>query len=372
LEGFARIVLGVTSPQLAEEVVDFLDRTGRARVVATASSAADLARVIAQGKPHAVVGEPDLVRSAGGVDGSAFLAVETAESVRALRSALEMGARGFYLWPAERTALAAAAVGTIPPPTGDTGSSGLVVAVYGPRGGVGTTFVATHLAAAFARRGQDTVLVDVDPAFADVTTALGAGPEGTVPGSAGARKVRTIADLGPVAEELSPRHLEEVLWSHSAGFRVLLAPLEPGREPDPFPAYRRAVRVLAATVDAVVLHLPRVLPEGFEEGLGLVDRILVVLSLDVLSFRAARRALGQLSAAGLADRCEFLVNRAARAEIVPGDVQRVFGRSPLCVVPTDRRARTAQDRGRLVAGRGGAIRSVDRLAARLLEKGAGR
>jgi Mrp family chromosome partitioning ATPase len=55
-----------------------------------------------------------------------------------------------------------------PPPTG-----GRVVAVWGPAGAPGRTTVATGVAAALARRGRPTLLVDADPWGGTVAQALG-------------------------------------------------------------------------------------------------------------------------------------------------------------------------------------------------------
>ena len=92
----ATIVLGLDPPELVEEVMDFLDRTGRARVVGTASTAHDLARTVRDRQPNAVVGQPALVSQAGSLNGSAYLALATAESVAVLREALHAGAKGFW------------------------------------------------------------------------------------------------------------------------------------------------------------------------------------------------------------------------------------------------------------------------------------
>jgi pilus assembly protein CpaE len=353
----ASVVVGLDPPELAEEVVDFLDRTGRVRVVATASDPQALARAIREREPHAVVGQPLLVRAAGSLNGSSFLALETVESVQAMRVALDAGARAFYLWPADREDLARAAEGALPVRRRAGAKRALVVAVYGPRGGVGTTFLATHLAAAFARTGQATVLADLDPAFGDVSAALGAPPE-----------ARSIVDIAPVAGELSEEHLGEVLWPHPAGFGVLLAPGDaPPRESVDILHYGAALSGLQAWRDVVVLHLPRALDEIALAGLERADRILVVVSLDVLAFRLAKRSVDVLGSLGLGGRCDVVVNRARRAEVVPADVQRVFGRPPLAVVPVDRRVQAAQDRGKLLRPRGRIGRAADRLARALLK-----
>src|SRR5919201_1101656 len=189
----ATIVLGLDPPELAEEVMDFLDRTGRARVVGTATNGPELGKAVRERQPNAVVAQPDLMEAAGPLDGSAFLALATSESVAVLRQSLRAGASGFFLWPDERAELARAASMSAPPPDRPDGSRALMVAVYGPRGGAGTTFVATHLAASFARDGKDAVLVDLDPVFGDVTAALGV-PSDPAP--------KTVADLVPVADEV--------------------------------------------------------------------------------------------------------------------------------------------------------------------------
>src|SRR5207302_695262 len=89
------------------------------------------------------------------------------------------------------------------------------VAVLGSRGGAGTTFLATQLAASFATRGIATAIADLDVVCSDLTAALG------IPAD---QPVRTVADLLPVADELTAEHLEQVLFRHAAGFSALLAP----------------------------------------------------------------------------------------------------------------------------------------------------
>lgn len=355
MDGVPRIVLGVEGHEVAEEVMHFLDRSGKARVVATAVDERQLAEAVRQLEPDAVVASPTLVPSASALNGSVLLAVDTAESVRSLRGALRAGARGFYVWPTERDELVEAA-GALPPEVLVEAPQGFVIAVYGPRGGVGTTFVATHLGSAIVRRAS-CILVDADLGFADLTHALGVPAE---------PPPRALTDILPVIDELAPQHLDEVMWEHSSGLRVLLAAGDEGQAPCVgADDVRRVVEVAARSAEVVVLHVPRGLDEVSKAALDAADRAVVVLSLDVMSFRAARRAV---AAAGIEDRCEYVVNRASRSEISPRDVERVFGRPPLAVIPVDRAIAVAQDHGRLIAPRGRVGRAVDRLARRLMEE----
>ncbi len=350
----ARVVLALEEHDVAEEVMHFLDRNGRIQIVGTCGDERQLAEAIRQLEPDAVVAQPALLGA--GVGPAALLAVDTRESVSSLRTAIRAGAQGFYVWPGDRGELLSAAEASAAP-VAQTGRRASVIAVYGPRGGVGATFVATHLAAAFARRPVETVLVDMDPVFGDVAAAIGVPAEDET--------VRTSADLLPLIDELSPVHLDEVLWSHPEGFRALLAP-----EPDAALTVgasdlRVAVDVAASMSDVVVLHLPRSHDEFARCGLALADRIVMVLSLDVLAFRDAKRALALIEALGALDRVSFVVNRARRSEVTPSDVHRVFGHAPLAVLPVDAGVAAAQDHGRLLPRRGRTGRSFDRLAARL-------
>jgi pilus assembly protein CpaE len=356
MEEVARVILALEEHDVAEEVMHFLDRTGRARVVATASDEHQLSEAIRQLEPDAVVGSPRLATSAR-LNGSALLAVDTTETVQILRRALEAGARGFFLWPADRGELARALARVFAPGPRERHTLGRVVAVHGPRGGAGATFLATHLAASFARRELRCVLVDLDLGIADIGPAVGAPVDGSL---------RTIADAVPMGEELTARHLDDLLWPHPDGFRVLLGPADvqvaervTARDIGP------VLEAVRSTADVVVVHVPRGMDDTVRLGLGLADVVVMVLGLDVLSFRAAKRVV---DATGLDDRCSFVVNRATRREISPDDVKRVFGRSPVAVIPVDRRVPAAQDHGRLLPARRRAGRSVDRLAAKLLER----
>ena len=355
MEDVARVVLALERPEVVEEVMHFLDRSGRSRVVGTASDPRQLAEAVRQLEPDTIVATPALLPSRAELNGSALLALDTTQSVASLRRALRAGAAGFYLWPAEREDLAIAT--TRARVAGDRAAerSAPVIAVYGPRGGAGTTFVATHLASAFARRKRECVLVDLDVVFADATGALGVPDE---------EPIRTVGDLLPLGDEVAPRHIEEIAWSHPQGFRVLLAPGDARAAAVDAGMYRAVVAAARRSCDVVVLHVPRGLDEVARAGLELAGRVVLVIGLDVLSFRDAQRAI---AAAGLEGRCEFVVNRAVRSEIAPADVERVFGRAPIAVLPASRAVPAAQDRGRLIPLRGRLGRGIDRLARRLME-----
>ena len=96
------------------------------------------------------------------------------------------------------------------------GLGGRLIAVAGAKGGVGTTTVALQLALAATRAmpGRPVCVVDFDLQKGDLRAFLDLPHR------------RSVVDLVEVASEISVRHLQETLYTHSEGFRVLLAPEE--------------------------------------------------------------------------------------------------------------------------------------------------
>jgi pilus assembly protein CpaE len=353
------VILGFEDPALQDEVLHFLDRLPRMRVVGAAADGRELERGIRDTHPDAAVVSPPLLTGRADLDGTALLVVAERETTDGLRSALRAGARGFYLWPEERDEMAREAERSART-TEEHATTGRVVAVQGARGGAGATFLATSLAAACAATGRSTVLVDFDTFYGDVTTALGVGSD-----------VRTSADLAPVLDEMTAEHVDRVLYAHPRGFHVLLAPQDPAQSALIGPhGLARAAEVLRSRFEAIVLHLPRSM-EAALPGLELADEVLIVVTLDVLAFRDAKRLLFYLAGLGLDDKCRLVVNRATRSEVVPEDAERVFGIPPVAVLGQDRSVVRVQNRGEIVGRRSGHLwRQVSRLARQFLEEDA--
>jgi pilus assembly protein CpaE len=353
------VILGFEEPALQDEVLHYLDRLPRIRVVGAAADGGELERRIRVARPDAAVVSPLVLNGSADLDGTALFVVAERETTDGLRSALRAGARGFYLWPEEREEMAREAERSAQPADKEHAATGRVVAVHAARGGAGATFLATSLAAVFSARGMSTVLIDFDTFYADVTTALGVGND-----------VRTAADLAPVVDEMTAEHVDRVLYAHPRGFHALLAPQDPAEPALVGPkALARAADVLRSRFEAIVLHLPRSM-EAALPGLEVADEVLVVVTLDVLAFRDAKRLLSYMSKFGLEGKCRLVVNRATRSEVVPEDAERVFGMRPVAILRRDRSVGRAQNRGEVVVRRSGHLwRQLSGLAKRVMEGG---
>ncbi len=354
MEQLTRVVLAVDAPEVLDEILHFLDRSGAVRVLATAEDARQVAEATTQLEPDVVIAEPRLASHVP--TSTPCIAIASRESVAALRAAIGAGVRAFTVWPVERDELlrhvrAFAATGRV------FERRAQVVAVHGSRGGAGCTFVATHLARAFASRGRSTVLLDVDPYGGDIETVLGL-PDG-------ADGVHPVSALIDVVDEMTPTGFMEALFSHASGFGVVAAS-PPDVAPPSEASVARLVDLAAAASDAVILHTARGLDPITRSCLNASDVILEVLSLDIPAFRAAVRTGARIAGADVEERTRFVVNRASRGEVVPADVERVFGRPADAVIPVDASVPRLQDHGRLLNPRSRAARAVARLAAQLI------
>ena len=340
----SRIVLGVQDLGVHQEVLDFLQRDARVEVVAATSEVARVRSVAASSSPDVVVVCPEIAHELPAGDGgrSGQLVVVASEmTVPVLRDAIEAGASGVFAWPDERDDLANTVSHARRLPAGGPSEHGKVIAVCGARGGAGVTFVASHLAASLSGLGLRTVLVDLDRTFADVTVALGVPPgDGT----------RTIADLLPVVDELSPDHLDDALYAHPRGFSALLSPT-PSAPPISSGLYAASVALLAAVFDVVVLHLPRDLDDVARRGIQLADDVVLVTTLDLFSLHGARCLIELLALGQGSPRLEVVINKLARGELSPRDVERVLGVRPSACIRLDGAVGRAQSRGELLPAR---------------------
>lgn len=158
---------------------------------------------------------------------------------------------------------------------------GRLVAVFSPKGGSGTTTIATNLAVALRQMGAGrVVLTDLSLQFGDVGVQLNIWSK------------YTIQDLLPRVDEIDDAMLAPVLQQHSSGIQVLLAPNTPDGAGE-------------ATVEQLNLVLDRLLERNnyvvvdtwsfLDDVAGMVlrraDEVLVVATPEVPALRSVKQFL---------------------------------------------------------------------------------
>ena len=240
-------------------------------------------------------------------------------------------------------------------------TSGRIVAVFSPKGGVGKTVVATNVAAALAERCSEPVcLADVDLQYGDVAVALGVPPE------------HSIVDAAGAAGRDDPGVVRELMTRHRSGLLVLPGPREPMMGLALDPAEVEALCTDLRTIAAVtVVDVPSVFDDATFAVLDAADEILLVASMDIPSIKNLKVGLQAFDLVGLAGpKLRLVLNRAtAQVKLDPREVERVLGIPVAFPVPYDVAVPVALNAGESVithAPRSAAARAFGHIAESVL------
>jgi pilus assembly protein CpaE len=200
---------------------------------------------------------------------------------------------------------------------------GRVVTVVGAKGGVGTSTVAVHLALAAREIGAESVaLVEYDLQGGDLRAFLDLPYR------------RSVADLATVADELTTRHLQEAMYTHASGMRVLLAPQEGEHAEGVTAAAARSILTAIRTrEDLTIVDAGATLSEASAIAVEMADTTLVVTTPDVVSLRGVVRlcSLWNRLKVEPADVAVLLNRTSRKLEVQPDLARRVV---PIPVLQT--------------------------------------
>ena len=379
----SRVLIGVADRDVAAQVGALAQEVRGFVLVGMAYDTDEVATALGRGELDAVIVHEDLgplpalelIRQVGSQHpGVGFLLMARDASPDLLRAALRAGARDVLTIPLTVEALAeavdsAAAWARAVRERMDgenlaqvaSNIGGRIVAVAGAKGGVGATTVALHVALAAARHDPDrpVCLVELDLQTGDVRALLEVSSK------------RSVTDLVAVAAEVTARSLDDTLYVHESGLRVLLCP-ERGEDGEdvPGPTMRQIMAALKFQYDLVVCDVGAVMTDAATVAVELANEVIVVATPDVPALRAANRLLALWQRLQIrSDGASIVLNRVHReAEIQPEFARRVLN-APVCAttLPSGFReleaALNTGDPERLEQG--GVHRALDALAGEL-------
>ncbi|MET0564028.1 MAG: AAA family ATPase [Gaiellaceae bacterium] len=190
------------------------------------------------------------------------------------------------------------------------GDRGKVVTVFSPKGGSGKTVLATNLAAATARSGVDTLLIDLDLQFGDSALTLAVSPRAT------------IADLAASAGDIDLEKLKAFVSTDSrTGLSLLPAPKRP-EEADLVGAPQLAAILEAARsgFGAVVIDTGPLFDAPMLAALDHTEQLLLVCNPEVTSLKNVRIGLETIDRLGFPrERVSLVANRIGAAGAVARD-----------------------------------------------------
>jgi len=267
-----------------------------------------------------------------------IVAYSSSTDAEAARRAVVAGARDYLTKPLKIDEVVKALHATLAQQerrrallSGDPGagprSAGMVITVFGAKGGIGKTTLSANLATAFvAMNAGSAVVVDIDTIFGDAALMFDVPVEAS------------LVDVASKVDELDRESLGGSLARHQSGVRVLGTPYEPTDWRDVSPdAVDKIITVLAQTHDFVVLDCPATFTDLVAVALEKATVVLLMTSLDITSIKNTGTALKLLNG-GMdnEEKIKLIINHATSTNSLgDGDVSRVLGREVFWSIPHD-------------------------------------
>jgi pilus assembly protein CpaE len=200
---------------------------------------------------------------------------------------------------------------------------GRMVAVFSSKGGCGTSFIATNLAAATNAR---TVLVDLNLQAGDLPLFLGVDPK------------YSFADMAENKDRLDDALIKSFVTPYSSNLSLLAAPKEADSADEIEPEHVfEVLQRLRESYDYVVLDPQHTFDSITLAALDQSDEIVLILTLDIPAIRSTQRALEIFDRLGYPrKKIRIVVNRwSKQIDLDLRQVEKFLGEPVIGFVPSD-------------------------------------
>ena len=203
--------------------------------------------------------------------------------------------------------------------------SSKIITVYGAKGGLGKTTIATNLAVMLAKQKKKVAILDLDLLFGDVHVFMDLEPK------------ETIADLMQERACNSIDAVRAFMTVHSSGIHILCAPKTPEyAETVSGDRIQSLLALLRSYYDYIIIDTAVNFSDPVLAALEASTTILFLTGLDVSILKNSKMALSILESLGQKKKVRVIINRAVEINsIAVADVQRIVDAPILARIPSD-------------------------------------
>jgi pilus assembly protein CpaE len=250
-----------------------------------------------------------------------FIAVGPTLSSDQLLAAMRAGVSEYLPKPVDPDDLKGAAFRAaqkLRKPSGDARTSGKILAFFSPKGGGGSTTLATNLAIVVHRTTHKrTLLVDLDLEMGESALVLGVQPR------------FNFVDFVENFRRMDAGLLASYIERHESGVHLLSAPFQPEKaEAVTADQIRRILSFLRQHYDYIIVDTPRSFAPPILAVFESADQVYIVSTVDLPSLRNIQRGFPLLKRVltGPPDQVRLVLNRYSPSDsISPSDVERSLG-----------------------------------------------
>jgi pilus assembly protein CpaE len=256
-----------------------------------------------------------------------------------VQKAMIAGAKGYLVQPVDAKAVqralqqayqGAQSRPAVEPETGELPKAGTVITVFGAKGGIGKTTIATNLAIGVQKLSDARVLlVDLDVQFGDAALMLDMIPKRSIADWLEEWNTNPDADMTPFLTAYSP-HLSVLAARQRIGTDI----------PVSAAAITALLKQAARRFDYAIIDTPGTLNEAVHVALMESTLVLLVTTTDMASVKDARLCLEMMRSWGFSpDRVKLAINHSnAPNGVKPGDIEEVLNDRIFWTIPYDKAA----------------------------------
>lgn len=188
-----------------------------------------------------------------------------------------------------------------------------VITIFGTKGGIGKTTIATNLAVSLSMQGKKVALLDLDLQFGDIGVFLDIEPKDS------------IAELVTDRSNFDIDTVKSYMMLHSTGVSVLCAPKSP-EYADVVTGEHigKIINTVRPYYDYVIIDSPPAFNDNTITAIEESNLVLFILTLDISTLKNARVSMDVIESLNQKEKLKVVVNREYEDIIAVKDAARVL------------------------------------------------